>query len=128
MPVETPVPAVRVEAVYSQARTLGSPLYFVAEKKYRTAPREPGCTDSTVMTGWLVPTDAGTLAILDPKVFLTDCDWKQVQTALPLAALRVSGQLFWVLEEHGWEHEVYVIAEVGPSGVRYLIEVSGGGC
>ena len=81
-----------------------------------------------MMTGWLVPGDAGTSILRDPRVFLTDCDAKEARTALPLAALHVSGQLFWVLEEHGYEDETYVIAEVGPSGVRYLITADGGGC
>ena len=48
--------------------------------------------------------------------------------AFPLAALRVSGQLFWVLQEHGYEDETYLIAEIGQAHVRYPIEVNGGGC
>jgi hypothetical protein len=44
-----------------------------------------------------------------------------------LAAFRVSDRLFWVLQEHGYEDETYVIAEIGPSEVRYQIEVNGGG-
>ena len=127
---ETPAPVAQVTGLYREAKSPRSPMYFVAEKKYRTArlPQDPGCTALTIMTGWLVPTDAGTLTLRDPKVFLTDCDAKQVRTALPLAALRVSGQLFWVLQEHGYEDETYVIAEIGPSEVRYPIDVNGGGC
>jgi hypothetical protein len=127
---ESPAPVVQITELYREARSPRSPMYFVAEKKYRTArfPQDPGCTALTIMTGWLVPTDAGTLTLRDPKVFLTDCDAKEVRTALPLAALRVSGQLFWVLQEHGYEDETYVIAEIGPSEVRYPIDVNGGGC
>ena len=114
---ESPAPVVQITELYREAKSPRSPMYFVAEKKYRTArfPQDPGCAALTIMTGWLVPTDAGALTLRDPKVFLTDCDAKGVRTALPLAALHVSGQLFWVLQEHGYEDETYVIAEIGPS-------------
>jgi hypothetical protein len=127
---ESSAPVVQITELYREAKSPRSPMYFVAEKRYRTArfPQDPGCTALTIMTGWLVPTDAGTLTLRDSKVFLTDCDAKEVRTALPLAALRVSGQLFWVLQEHGYEDETYVIAEIGPSEVRYPIDVNGGGC
>ena len=80
------------------------------------------------MTGWLLRDDAGTFTVHDPTVFLTDCDWKQVRTPVPLAAFRVAGRVFWVVQEHGYEDETYGIAEIGPSGVRYPIMVNGGGC
>ena len=129
-PRETPVPVTQITALYREAKSPRSPLYFVAEKKYRTArfPQDPQCSALTMMTGWLVPTDAGTFNLLDPKVFLTDCDAKEVRTGLPLAAFRVWGQLFWVLQEHGYEDETYLIAEIRESEVHYPIEVNGGGC
>ncbi|OLC79796.1 MAG: hypothetical protein AUH72_13590 [Acidobacteria bacterium 13_1_40CM_4_65_8] len=75
-----------------------------------------------------MPTAGGALTLRHAKVFLTDCDEKQVRTALPLAAVHVSNQLFWVLQEHGYEDETYLIAEIRPTEVRYPIEVNGGGC
>ena len=130
LPRETPVPATQITALYREAKSARSPLYFVAEKKYRTPrfPQDPQCRTLTILTGWLVPTDAGTYTVLDPKVFVTDCDAKEARTGLPLAAFRVSGQLFWVLQEHGYEDETYLIAEIRETEVRYPIEVNGGGC
>ncbi len=89
---------------------------------------DPGCKARTIVTGWLVPTGTGTLALRNPNAFLTECDGKEVRRALPLAAFRVSGRVFWVIQEHGYEDETYGIAEIGPSGVRYPIMVNGGGC
>ena len=60
----------------------------------------------------MVPTADGSLTLLDSKTFLTDCDGKEVRTAVPLAALRMSGLWFWILQEHGYEDETYVIAEI----------------
>ncbi len=130
LPRETPVPLTQITALYREAKSARSPLYFVAEKKYRT-PRfsqDPQCSALTISTGWLVPTDAGTFTVLDPKVFVTNCDAKEARTGLPLAAFRVSGQLFWVLQEHGYEDETYLIAEIREVEVRYPIDVNGGGC
>jgi hypothetical protein len=130
LPRETPVPVTQITALYREAKSGRSPLYFVAEKKYRTARflPDPRCTAVTMMTGWVVPTDDGTFTLLDPKVFLTDCDPKGVRTGVPLGAFRVSGQLFWVLQEHGYEDETYLIVDIRASEVRYPIEVNGGGC
>ena len=80
-------------------------------------------TDSTLA---IVRVDG--LTLHDPKVFLTDCDGKAVRTALPLAAFRVSGRLFWVVHELGYKDESYGIAEISPSGIRYPITANGGGC
>jgi hypothetical protein len=130
LPRDTPQPVARMTALYREAKSPRSPLYFVAEKKYRTpsSPQDPSCERITVMTGWLVPTGGGGLTLRDGKVFLSDCDEKEVRTALPLAAVRVASRVFWVLQEHGYEDETYLIAEIGPTGVRYPIEVNGGGC
>jgi hypothetical protein len=130
LPRETPMPAAQITALYREAGSLQSPLYFVAEKKYRTpqSPRDPECNALIMMTGWLVPTDAGTHTLVDSRVFVTDCDMKEVRIGLPLAAFRVSGRVFWVVQEHGYEDETYVIAEIRETGIRYLVEVNGGGC
>jgi hypothetical protein len=127
---ETPAPTPQLTKLYREANSAGSPMYFVAEKKYRTpfSTREPDCTVVTVMTGWLTPTAAGSLALLDPRVFVTDCDGKEARTALPLVALHVSGRLFWVLQERGYEDETYVIADIRPAGVRHVIDANAGGC
>jgi hypothetical protein len=126
---ETPAPAASLMVLYRQAGSPRSALYFIAEKKYRTArsPQDRQCGARTIVAGWLVPTDEGSFTLLDSKTFLTDCDGKEARTALPLAALRVSGRLHWVLQEHGYEDEPYVIAEISQP-VGYRIRVSGGGC
>lgn len=130
LPREAPVPVTQITALYREAKSPRSPLYFVAEKKYRTPrfPQDPQCSASTMMTGWLVPADDGTFNLLDPRVFLTNCDAKEARTGVPLAAFRASGQLFWVLQEHGYEDETYLIVEIRATEVRYPIEVNGGGC
>jgi hypothetical protein len=46
----------------------------------------------------------------------------------PLAAVHVDGRRFWVLQELGYQSETWVIAEVQPAAVRYVLEVNGGGC
>jgi hypothetical protein len=130
LPRETPVPVTQIAALFRETNSSRSPLYFIAEKTYRTPrfPEDPQCWSVTMVTGWLVPTDAGTYTLLDPRVLLTDCDAKEARRAVPLAAFRVSGQLFWVLRQLGYEGEGYAIAEIRQSQIRYPIDVNGGGC
>jgi hypothetical protein len=126
---ETPSPAPEIRTLYREAKSSQSPLYFTAVKKYRTRdPRDPRCEILTIMTGWLSPGDNGNMSLIAPKVYLTNCDAMEVDTALPLAVIRAGGRLFWVLQEHGYEDEKYVVAEIAPVQVRYVISVNGGGC
>ena len=82
----------------------------------------------TIMTGWLTREGAEALTVHSPRVFLTDCDAKAVRTAEPLAAIHLSDLLFWILQEHGYEDETYVVAEIARSTIRYRLTVNGGGC
>jgi hypothetical protein len=127
---ETPTPTPELTKLYREANSARSPMYFVSEKKYRTpfSTQEPGCTVVTVMTGWLTPTAAGSLTLLDPRVFVTDCDRKEARTAFPLAAVHVQDRLFWVLQERGYEDETYVIVDIRRADVRHVIDANGGGC
>jgi hypothetical protein len=130
LPLETPGPVVQITALYRELRSTNSPLYFVAEKPYRTGrtAEEPLCKAVTIMTGWLTHEGAEALTIHSPRVFLTDCDAKVVRTAEPLAALHLSDRLFWILQEHGYEDESYIVAEIARPGIRYHLTVNGGGC
>ena len=127
---ESPAPQPRLTHLYKETKAPRSPMYFVAEKKYRTArhPQDRECGAATVVTGWLTTAEDGTVLLRDADVFLTDCDEKVVRRGLPLGAFRASEQLFWVMQEHGYEDETYRIAEIGATDVRYPITFPGGGC
>jgi hypothetical protein len=130
LPRETPAPTSRLTMLFRERSSPRSPLYFVAEKKYRTAayPQDPTCERVTVMTGWLVPTTNGALELESPTIFLSDCDRKEVSTATPLGAIHIGDRLFWVLQEDGYESENYIIADIASKQTRYVVEVHGGGC
>jgi hypothetical protein len=130
IPRETPDPVIQITAMYREAKSARSPLHFVAEKKYRT-PRflqDPQCGALTIMTGWLGQTNASTFTLIDSNIYVSDCDATNARRARPLAVFRVSDQLFWVLQEHGYEDETYLIVEIDESKVRFQIDVSAGGC
>ncbi len=129
VPTGTPSPNVSITALYRESESARSPLYFIAEKAYRTArtPAEPKCQAVTIMTGWLIHAD-DRLLVRTPRIFLTDCDGIEVRSAEPLAALHLADRLFWILQEHGYEDESYIVAEIAPSGIRYRLSFNGGGC
>jgi hypothetical protein len=127
---ESPAPLPQIRRLYRQVGAPRSPMYVVAEKKYRTGnfPEDPQCAAVTIVTGWLMPNADGTSTLGSARVFVTNCDEKEARTAAPLATFRVARQLFWVLTEHGYEDEGYVIAEITPKATRYVVAVGGGGC
>ena len=130
LPRETPRPVERIRALYREAGSPRSPMYVIAEKRYRTPayPEDPSCARVSVMTAWLVAAADGELALHDATMFVTNCDQKGVSTERPLAAVHVSDQVFWVMQERGYESESYRIAGIEPAEVRYPITVNGGGC
>jgi len=130
LPRETPPPVARLTALYREAGTPRSPLYCIAEKRYRTArlPQDPQCHTRTILTGWLLPVSADAYGLVAPKAFVTDCDEVSARKGMPLAALKMSGRSWWVLLEHGYEDEMYLMVDIRQQDVRYPVAVSGGGC
>jgi hypothetical protein len=130
LPREAPLPAPRLRALYRGRESSQAPLYFVAERRFRTprVPQDAECGVVTTMTGWLVAAGSGTFSLTEPAVFLTDCDGKESRTARPLAVVSLSGQLFWVLEDHGYEDQRFRIAQILETAVTDVIEMYGGGC
>ena len=127
---ETPAPVARITALFREAAAPDSPLYFIAEKKFRTPryPQDPTCGARTIVTGFLTRTPNGPLTLRDPRVFLTNCDAKTALRSIPLAALHTSDRVFWVLLQRGYESEAFAVADIGPDEIRYPISVRGGGC
>ena len=130
LPRYRPTPPVRLLTLRGQAGAPNAPLYFESERSYPTGPffADRTCPTKTLMSGWLVRSAAGALTLLDPKVFVTDCDGKEVNTLFPLGAVRAGTRSFWVMQEHGWEDESFVLLDVGPSHVKQVMKVEGGGC
>ncbi len=130
LPRYQPTPPVQLLSLRRQAGAPRAPLYFEAERSYPTGPffADTTCPTRSVMSGWLVRSDAGALTLLDPKVFVTDCDGKETNTLFPLGAVRAGTRSYWVMQEHGWEDETFVLLEVGPSHVKEVMRVEGGGC
>lgn len=109
-----------ITALYRDTSDARSPMYVVAERRRGN--------HVTILTGWLIPDAAGTLKLRARAVFEGNSEVKEARTAVPLAALHLSGQLFWILQELGYENENYVIANIRAATVRPVLAVDGGGC
>jgi hypothetical protein len=105
-------------------------MYFVAEKQYQTGRNssDAGCKARTIMTGWLIATGGGQMAIRSPQIFLSNCDGLAARVAEALAVLHVGGRTFWILEEHGYEDTEYMVVEITGAGIRRHVAVNGGSC
>lgn len=130
LPVESPAPVARLTRLYRESRSPRSPMYFVAEKQYRTPadPKDAECMAATVVTGWLVPQQNGTYRLTSTQTFVTDCDRMMVRIAEPLGAMRVDNRSFWVLSESGYEDVEFHIVEIQRSDVTDRLKIDGGGC
>ena len=130
LPAETPAPTPQISSLVREIGASRPSMYFVAEKKYRTgrSQMDASCHALSIMTGWLLPQADGTYVVAGARMFVTDCDAKEARMGRPLGTIRIGNQPFWVLQEHGYEDETYLIVEVGPSEIRYPLTVNGGGC
>jgi hypothetical protein len=127
LPSESSAPPVRIKHLYREVDATRSAMYFVAEKP-ELNPSDAGCKARTIMTGWLIATGGGEMAISSPPIFRSDCDGVAVRVAAALAVLHVDGHVFWILEENGYEDIEYMVIEITGVVVRHSLVVNGGGC
>ena len=81
----------------------------------------------TFLYGWVTRGKDGTLALVNEKVGLTDCDGKERGSSVVLfSVLTVNNRTFIFTVEHGWEDESYVIYELTDIGINRVLETLGG--
>jgi hypothetical protein len=112
--------ALPISTLYRDANDARSPTYVVAERRHDGR--------LTMLTAWVIPDAAGRLRLRARTVIETHEEPKELRIAVPLAALHLSGQAFWILQQLGYEDERWIIAEIRPTAVRHVLEVDGGGC
>ena len=116
-----------IEAVYAVGAA--PRVYYVeASRPYRMLGQTPDeCEALGFGTGWFVR-DASAIQPLRMVVDLLRCDRLGASYMLPLGALRLGDQLFWVAQFSGWDHERYVVLEVKRKSIDVALSMWGGGC
>ena len=110
----------------------GQRIYYVeAKKEYKNpafAGREPSCHTISFFKGWILQNENGRLSLIDSRYILSDCDMKAVGSTKLLGILTISGRIFVITEDHGYEDESYGILELKGSRIKQVLRVYGGGC
>jgi hypothetical protein len=113
-----------VEALYAfGGRTRA--YYVEASREYRND--KDRCVAIAFGTGWFVA-DGEREKWLDMVVDILRCDKYGATYMLPLGALRMNGQTFWMAQYSGWDHERYVVAEIKKDKIVGVVNAWGGGC
>lgn len=98
------------------AATGDSIFYVSAERRY-SKPDHPSCFGSSLLYTWVLGRGKK-LELLDPRFFVTDCDYREVRWLDPLGVLEVGGRTFVLVEEYGWEQTERYVLELTAAGLR----------
>jgi hypothetical protein len=104
-------------------------IYYVeARRDYRQFGRSADeCAAMAFGTGWFAR-DGEDVRSLETAVDLLPCNRRGASYMLPLGAMRLGDQLYWLAQFAGFDHERYVVAEIKPKTVQAVLNVWGGSC
>jgi hypothetical protein len=78
-------------------------------------------------SGWLTR-DAKGFHALDVSVRIVRCDRYGATYMLPFGAMHLGSKVYWLAQFSGWDHERYVVVDVGAKAIEAVVNVWGGGC
>jgi len=110
----------------------GQRIYYVeAKKEYKNqflSRTDPSCNTISYFKGWIMQNKRGGMRLIDSRYILSDCDMKAATLTKFLGILPISGRIFLITEDHGYEDESYEILELKGSRVKRVLKVYGGAC
>jgi hypothetical protein len=117
--------APEIEAVYAYGHE-PRVYYIEATRAYRRL-GQTECVEMAFATGWFSREREATRPIAT-VLDLLRCDRNGASYMYPFGVLRLNGKLFWLAQFSGWDHERFVVVEIGRKTVDARINVYGGGC
>jgi len=78
-------------------------------------------------TGWFAR-DAGGFRSIEMSVRIVPCDSYGATYMLPFGAMHLGDRTYWIAQFSGWDHERYVVVDIGPKVVEAVVNAWGGGC
>jgi len=93
---------------------------------FADSPRDAMC-GIAFGTGWFSRDEKGFHA-LDMSVRIVRCDKYGATYMLPFGAMHLGTRTYWIAQFSGWDHERYVVVDLGPKAVQAVVNASGGGC
>jgi hypothetical protein len=116
-----------VEAVYAVGDH--PRIYYVeSSRRYRVLGQSAAACEAIAFgTGWFTR-DGFQVRALDMTVDLLNCNLRGASYMLPLGAMRLRGNLYWLAQFSGWDHERYVVVEVKDKSLKAVVNSWGGSC
>ncbi len=125
--------APEIEAVYAFGQA--PRVYYVeSQRAYRLPPgveqfpfddsRDCGIAFGS---GWFVRDEKG-FRSLELSVRIVSCDKYGATYMLPFGAMHLGSRVYWIAQFSGWDHERYVVVDVGSKAVEAVVNAWGGGC
>jgi len=116
-----------IEAVYAIGEH--PRVYYVeSSRRYRILGQSAAACEAVAFgTGWLTR-DGARFRMLEMTVDLLACDLRGASYMLPFGVMRLRGNLYWLAQFSGWDHERYVVVEVKEKSVKAVVNSWGGSC
>lgn len=118
---------VRIEAWYRTAVEDGTTVsYIEASRKYPPGPDDDECGLETIFTGWVTHEKGEERPRVDLRARITYCDRVGATFMQPFGQIHVRDRMYWIAQVAGPESEWYVVAQLDPGRVRYVVEYFAG--
>ncbi len=132
----TPEDRTRVELVLVQfdcvktASDSSTVLHFEVERDYKKAKLLPerSLLTRSCMEGWITVGSKGTLSLITSTFGFEHDAGGGIKRIIPLGTIVLDGKTLCIVRNRGYEGESYSVLEIGPSGIKVLIDTYGGGC
>ena len=118
---------VRVESWYRTRLEDGSTVsYIEAVRSYPPGPEDDGCGLQTLFSGWVTHEKDERRPRADLQARVTYCDRVGATFMQPLGRIRLRDRVYWIAQVAGNESEWYIVVDVAPGQVRYVVEYPAG--
>ncbi len=109
-----------------------SHYFFRSEKRGPASPSDPSCWSAEVLQGWLTKNANGIAATTsifgDPTSYLTDCDYKNIDSERPYGYVRVDNKVYFIYESHGYEDSKLNLVELFSNHSAIILTFDMGAC
>lgn len=120
-----------ISRMYKSSQAIsGEFLYYISLIRKYAAPRthqDYQCEAITSYNVWLSKNEKN-ITTLSTEVDLSDCDMKEVLTAVPRLVFPLNNKYYLVSEKYGYEWEYYTIDLLESGSFKQIINMDGGGC
>ena len=100
--------------------------YIEAARSYPPGPDDDGCGLETLFSGWVMEETGVRRPRADLQARVTYCDRVGATTMQPFGRIRLRDRVYWIARVAGREAEWYVVVDVAPNRVRYVVEYLAG--